>query len=108
MSKAFLTFALGATALAAPFATASAQDMRQRGPGAAMMRADANGDGIVTRAEALAEAGARFDRMDANHDGKIDQAELAAMAEMRRGRRGDAAPAPTAMPAPVITTAPVK
>jgi len=46
----------------------------------------------------------RFDRMDANRDGKIDQAELSAMAEMRRARRGDMAPAR----APAPTPAPAK
>jgi hypothetical protein len=92
MKKAILAFALGASIVTA----AGAQDM-PRGPGAAMMRADANGDGVVTRAEALAEAGVRFDRIDANRDGKIDQAELAAM-PMRRGRGGDTPPAPAPTP----------
>ena len=36
---------------------------------------DANGDGIITRAEAQAHAGQMFDRLDANHDGKLDQAD---------------------------------
>jgi hypothetical protein len=89
MRTAILTLALGASA----FTAASAQDMPPRGPGGAMMRADADGDGIVTRAEALAEAGARFDRIDANHDGRIDQTELTAIAD-RRGRRNGAPPAP--------------
>ena len=102
MRKAILTLALGASAIIAT--AASAQGGPPRGPGAAMMRADANGDGTVTRAEALAEAGMRFDRMDANRDGKIDQAELSAMAEMRRARRGDMAPAR----APAPTPAPAK
>ncbi|MEG3165932.1 hypothetical protein U1701_15140 [Sphingomonas sp. PB2P19] len=84
MRKAILSLALGASA----FTAAAAQDMPMRGPGAAMMRADANGDGIVTRAEALAEAGVRFDRIDANHDGKIDQAELTAIASRRGLRAG--------------------
>lgn len=47
------------------------------------MRADANGDGVITRAEFDAEAAARFDRMDANKDGKIDKSEMP-----QRGRRG--------------------
>ncbi len=106
MKTVIRAFALGVSALAAATAiAASAQDMPPRGPGGAMMRADANGDGIVTRAEALAEAGARFDRMDANHDGKIDQSELT----MRRGRRGDMPPA-LPVPAPPAPTpaAPIK
>ena len=109
MKTVIRAFALGVSALAAATAiAASAQDMPPpRGPGGAMMRADANGDGIVTRAEALAEAGTRFDRMDANHDGKIDQSELT----MRRGRRGDMPPAPP-VPAPPVpaptSAAPVK
>lgn len=109
MRKAFLTLALGASAFTAVAAPAVAQDMPpQRGPGAAMMRADANGDGIVTRAEALAEAGMRFDRIDGNHDGKIDQAELAAMPQMRRGGRYGMAPARGSAPIPAPVPAPVK
>ena len=96
MMKAILTLALAASAST----VAIAQDMPpQRGPGGAMMRADSDGDGVVTRVEALAEAGARFDRMDANHDGRIDKGELTAMADMRRGRRD--APPPVNPPAPV-------
>lgn len=95
MKKAILAFALGASIATA----ASAQDgPPPRGPGGGMVRADTNGDGIVTRAEALAEAGLRFDRIDANHDGKLDQAELAAV-PMRRRRGGDTPSAPP--PAPV-------
>lgn len=58
------------------------------GPGRAMMRADANGDGVITRQEAIDEATKRFDRMDANHDGKLDAAELQAMGGRGRGMRG--------------------
>lgn len=56
-----------------------------RGPhrhGMMLKRLDTNGDGVITRAEAQAEAqtaaGKRFDRIDANHDGRIDQTEIAA------------------------------
>lgn len=52
------------------------------------MKADANGDGIITRAEFDASNAARFAAMDTNKDGKIDASELP-----KRGRRG---PAPTA------------
>lgn len=71
-------------------------------PGGAMMRADTNGDGIVTRQEALAQAGERFDRMDANHDGKLTQDEMAQVGGRVRGMRGDygAPPPPGDRPAP--------
>ena len=55
--------------------------------GGMMMRADANDDGVVTRAEAL--AGERFDRMDANGDGRLTVDELPAM---RMGRGPDVPP----------------
>jgi hypothetical protein len=94
MKKVILAFTLGASIASA----ASAQDGPPlRGPGVGMMHADTNGDGIVTRAEALAEASARFDRIDANHDGKLDRPELAAM-PMRRGRGGDTPPAQAPTP----------
>ena len=39
-------------------------------------RADANGDGTITRAEWIAAANARFDKLDANHDGKLIVGEI--------------------------------
>ncbi|MBJ6120932.1 hypothetical protein [Sphingomonas mollis] len=57
---------------------------------AGLRRADANGDGIVTRAEAMAQANGMFARMDSNHDGKVTPEERrAAMEAMRAERRGD-------------------
>lgn len=56
----------------------------------ALERADANGDGTITREEFRAQAMQRFDRLDTNHDGKVDQAEIAAMP--MRGPRGGGAP----------------
>jgi hypothetical protein len=58
--------------------------------GGMAMRADTNGDGVVTRAEVVAEAGARFDRADANRDGKLDREEVVNM------RRGGGGPPPRA------------
>lgn len=46
-----------------------------RGGGMHMMRADTNGDGVVTRAEFAAASAARFARMDRNGDGKLDMAD---------------------------------
>ncbi|WP_374411434.1 EF-hand domain-containing protein [Novosphingobium colocasiae] len=44
---------------------------------------DANGDGVITRAESQAAAEAMFTRMDVNKDGKLDKADREAhMAEM--------------------------
>ena len=56
-------------------------------PARGLMRADANGDGVVTRAEFLADAAARFDRMDANRDGRLTREEMP-MRDDRRGRFG--------------------
>lgn len=42
-----------------------------QGGGMGMMRADTNGDGMISKAEATAQANARFDRMDTNKDGTI-------------------------------------
>ncbi len=50
------------------------------------MKADANGDGVVTRAEAEAEAGATamFAKMDANNDGTLNAADREARKQARR------------------------
>ncbi len=50
------------------------------------MRADADGDGSLTRAELNAALDARFARADANGDGAIDQAERDAARAERRER----------------------
>lgn len=60
-------------------------------PGAGMMRADANGDGTITRAEMIAEAEARFAAMDTDKDGKVTAAEREAARSAMRGQwRGGA------------------
>ena len=62
-------------------------------------RGGGGGGRSLTRADALARAGARFDRMDTNHDGKLDAAEIAASrAAMHHGRRGGMAPEAGATP----------
>lgn len=51
---------------------------------------DADGDGIITRAEVDADVARRFARMDVNKDGKLDQADReAAMAERAKKRGGE-------------------
>ena len=47
--------------------------------GGGMMRADTNGDGVISRAEYDASSAALFTRLDANNDGFITQDELQAM-----------------------------
>lgn len=85
--------ATAATAQTAPQAPAPAPNGAAR-PHGGMMRADANGDGTVTRAEVIAQAQARFDAMDTNHDGTVTPEERsaarAAMWAKRGGGTGDA------------------
>ena len=79
--------ALCATLLAG--SALASQDQQRRDP---LARADANGDGIVTREEMLADVDARFAKLDANHDGKITPEERQVFAEGTRNRavnRGD-------------------
>lgn len=45
------------------------------------MKADADGDKNVTKAEVLAQADARFAKMDANGDGQLNSADRTAMAK---------------------------
>ena len=46
------------------------------GPMPPFARADTNGDGVITRAEWIAAANARFDRLDTNKDGKLIVGEI--------------------------------
>ncbi|WP_162140019.1 hypothetical protein [Sphingomonas sp. Mn802worker] len=58
------------------------------------MRADANGDGVVTRDEVIADADRRFATMDTDGDGKLSRDESRAARPHRRvyGERGEQAP----------------
>ena len=73
-----------------------AMPMRGGGMGGGMgglMRADADGDGTVTREEAVAAADARFAALDTNHDGSVTADEM--RGGMRNGGpQGAAAPPP--------------
>ncbi|WP_176591970.1 EF-hand domain-containing protein [Sphingobium sp. EM0848] len=60
----------------------------EHGPrGGMLMMADANHDGVVTKAELTAALEARFAKLDANHDGKIDQADRDSMRQQRLEER---------------------
>ena len=66
--------------LAAALASASFMAVALVGPTAAQTAAaakgDANGDGVLTRDEAMAQADARFDRLDTNKDGRLTPDEM--------------------------------
>ncbi|WP_242140586.1 MULTISPECIES: EF-hand domain-containing protein [unclassified Sphingomonas] len=85
--------------VAVPFAASAQQDpsavgqMAPRGapppgggPMAGMMRADTNGDGKISRAEADAQASQRFDRLDLNHDGFLTADEMTGPGGRMMGR----------------------
>ena len=84
--------------LAALLAQTSADSMPPApppSPARALMQADANSDGIVTRDEALAQADAQFAAMDTDHNGKLTGEERrAGMAAMRAARTGGDTPRP--------------
>ncbi|WP_404338822.1 EF-hand domain-containing protein [Sphingomonas sp. MMS12-HWE2-04] len=87
MKKTFVAALLGATLLTGS-AVAAQPSPQDRPMGDPMARADTNGDGIVTREEALAEAAQRFARMDANRDGKISKDERPEPTGSQGGRFG--------------------
>lgn len=58
------------------------------GKSGAMMRADTDGDGRVSRDEALARAAERFERLDADKDGFITREEMTAARGAHRMGRG--------------------
>ena len=91
------TLLIGLT-LACLAAPAVAQDAPPPPRGGGMIRADTNGDGIITREEAIAQATERFDQLDINHDGKLTRDELGRAASGFGGRRGDTPPPPASAP----------
>ena len=76
MRKTVLTLMLAASAItsAASAQTAPTPTPASRPP----MRQDANRDGVATRAEAIAQADARFAQMDTDHDGRVTAGEMRA------------------------------
>jgi len=87
--------ALVASALGAGAASAQTAQSAPAAPSAAparggmgWMRADSNGDGVVTRAEATAEADGQFAAMDTNRDGKVTGDEMRAAFAARAGGAG--------------------
>ncbi|WP_010216002.1 EF-hand domain-containing protein [Sphingomonas sp. PAMC 26621] len=81
---------LAATAQQMPRATAPSITPQaaapERAPMAGMLRADTNGDGKISRAEADAQAGQRFDRLDLNHDGFLAADEMTGPGARMLGR----------------------
>ncbi|PTQ65704.1 EF hand domain-containing protein [Sphingomonas sp. PP-CE-3G-477] len=80
MRKTVLTLMLAASAITS---AAGAQTPTTPRP---PMRQDANHDGVATRAEAIAQADARFAQMDTDHDGRITAGEMRAYREALHDR----------------------
>ena len=84
-------YALGLAAVLA--GTAMAGDKPTSDAPRDTMRADTDGDGRVSRAEATAASAERsgewFDKLDQNKDGYVSQDELKQARESRHERRGD-------------------
>ena len=81
MRKTVLTLMLVASAITSA-ASAQTAPATLRPP----MRQDANHDGVSTRAEAIAQADARFAQMDTDHDGRITAGEMRAYREALHDR----------------------
>lgn len=85
MNKTHFLAVAAAAALASTVAIA--QTAQKPGPQA---RVDANGDGVIDRAEAakFPRLAARFDQLDANKDGKLDAGERPKRQAGQRGGKG--------------------
>lgn len=84
IATALATTLIGGAALAAQ--ETGAVDGMAKAPGVWMAhRGDTNGDGVITRDEALADAAKRFDAADTNHDGKVTPEEMRAARMAHRG-----------------------
>lgn len=75
MRKTVLTLMLASSAITS---AASAQTAPAPAAPRPPMRQDANRDGVTTRAEAIAQADARFAQMDTDRDGRISAGEMRA------------------------------
>jgi hypothetical protein len=89
------TTLFGGAAFAAQNVTTPQAAPAPRGHGGPLMRADANNDGVLTRAEVLADVDARFAKMDFNKDGKVTPDDRKAAFEKMRadwaaGKEADA------------------
>ena len=88
MKKAMIAVALGATALGGvAFAAQQSPAPAARGMhggGGMMMMADANKDGVLTRAELLAQVDAKFAKADTDRNGQLSEAERKAAHEAMR------------------------
>ncbi len=87
-----LTLGLGAVLLLSGCASGSDRPESQasafRPAIKALMRFDANHDGILTRGEVEAGLRAQFARDDTNHDGRLDENEVRAVNESRWAKEG--------------------
>lgn len=68
---------------AALLASSPALAQMQRDPGAALANADANGDGVTTRAEFQQSRSARFGKADRNRDGAVSRDDFKRLARFR-------------------------
>lgn len=82
-----LGLVIAASGLLAAGAFAQVAPPAPRAAGGGLMRADANRDGVISRAEMIADAQARFAAMDADKDGKVTGDEREAAREAMRAQR---------------------
>jgi Ca2+-binding EF-hand superfamily protein len=82
-------FAATVTFVALLSACATGRSQERRDPAEIFASADANGDGMVTRAEFLAARAASFSKYDRNGDGFIDEEDVPRRMRRRVGDRLD-------------------
>lgn len=89
-SKLLVAAALGGTALAgtayAAHDQAATPARHHHGHGDMFAKLDANGDGVITRAEAIAAADADFAKNDTNGNGQITRDEVKAQRQAMRAK----------------------
>jgi hypothetical protein len=82
--RTWTTAAVLGAAMLGGLGVASVQAQTPPPPRTPMATSDSDGDGVVTRDEAAADADRRFAAMDTNHDGKLTRDERRAWREQRR------------------------
>ncbi len=90
LATALIPMLIATSVFAQQFGDGDRREMFKQKMQERLQQVDTNGDGMISKAEFMAQAESRFAKMDTNGDGRITQEERAGMRDkfqqMREGR----------------------